>query len=148
MFLPRTALICSPSADDREYLSIALTQLGIEAICAASVEEGIALADPDHLLLVLLDIEAHANWDVALKEFQYSAPGVPVVICARLPDTVVWLDALEAGAFDFVCRPFSGRELQWVLENALRSHSSHHLESLRKGVSREGPPALALAAHG
>ena len=144
MFPPRTALVCSPSADDRERLSIALTQLGIEALCAASVEEGMALADTGRLLLILLDIEAHAKWDVALQAFQYSAPGVPVVICARLPDTMVWLDALDAGAFDVVCRPFSERELRWVLENALKSRS---LESLRKGVSSEELPALALRAH-
>jgi DNA-binding NtrC family response regulator len=144
MFRPRAALICSPSADDRECLSVALNQLGIEAVCAASVEEGVALADADRILLILLDIEAHAKWEVALQEFQYSAPEVPVIICARLPDTMIWLDALETGAFDVVCRPFSERELRWVLENALKFHS---LESLRKGVSSEGRPALALSAH-
>ena len=144
MFPPPAALVCSPSADDRECLSTVLTQLGVETICAASFEEGLALADADRLLLVLLDIEAHTKWEVALKEFQYSVPGVPVVICARLPDTMVWLDALEAGAFDFVCRPFSGPELRWILESALKSHP---LESLRKAVSSEGRPALALSAH-
>ena len=48
-----------------------------------------------------------------------------------------WIDALEAGAFDFVCKTFSRTELPWILENTLRSHVQRQgARSVGSGTSR------------
>ncbi len=40
-----------------------------------------------------------------------------VVVVGRLGDTERWLDALEAGAFDYCAPPLDGDQLLWVLES-------------------------------
>lgn len=40
-----------------------------------------------------------------------------VVVVGRLGDTERWLDALEAGAFDYCAPPLDADQLLWVLES-------------------------------
>ena len=39
----------------------------------------------------------------------------PVVVVSRLPETEDWLDALEAGAADYLAAPFEIIQLRWLL---------------------------------
>lgn len=41
-----------------------------------------------------------------------------VVVIARLPETNSWLDALEAGAFDYCAAPLETVQIRWLLESA------------------------------
>jgi DNA-binding NtrC family response regulator len=45
---------------------------------------------------------------------------VPVVVASRVPNTARWLDALDAGAWDYCGAPFEPRLLRHILENALK----------------------------
>jgi FixJ family two-component response regulator len=49
-----------------------------------------------------------------------SAPA-PVVVVSRLPDYDSWIDALEAGAADYIAAPFEEIQLRWLLETHLRA---------------------------
>ncbi|MCS6952644.1 MAG: hypothetical protein RMK57_13865 [Bryobacterales bacterium] len=53
-----------------------------------------------------------------------------VVVISRLPDTNDWLDALEAGVFDYCAAPFEAAQLRWLLESArLRRRGAPSLTS-------------------
>jgi DNA-binding response OmpR family regulator len=54
-----------------------------------------------------------------LQEIRGAAPGLPVVVVTRVPETSDWLDALEAGATDYCSAPFEPRHLSWLLETAV-----------------------------
>lgn len=41
-----------------------------------------------------------------------------VVVIARLPETNAWLDALEAGAFDYCAAPLETVQIRWLVESA------------------------------
>jgi DNA-binding NtrC family response regulator len=43
---------------------------------------------------------------------------IPVIVVTRNPETREWLDAMEAGAFDYCSAPFEPRQLQWILDSA------------------------------
>jgi DNA-binding NtrC family response regulator len=45
---------------------------------------------------------------------------VPVVVATRLPDAIYWLDALDAGAWDYCTAPFEPALVRRILENALK----------------------------
>jgi DNA-binding NtrC family response regulator len=45
---------------------------------------------------------------------------VLVVVASRVPDTARWLDALDAGAWDYCGAPFEPRLLRHILENAVK----------------------------
>lgn len=44
----------------------------------------------------------------------------PVVVVSRLPEIEGWLDALEAGAADYLAAPFEALQLRWLLETHTR----------------------------
>lgn len=45
---------------------------------------------------------------------------VPVVVVSRLPHASEWLDAMDAGAADYLAPPFDGQQLRWILESNCR----------------------------
>jgi len=51
-------------------------------------------------------------------------PDLPVVVVSRVPETAEWLDAIEAGASDYCAAPFEAAHIQWILDSALKHHSS------------------------
>jgi DNA-binding NtrC family response regulator len=54
-------------------------------------------------------------------------PALPVVIVSRVPEVPDWLDAIEAGASDYCAAPFETSHIQWILDSALKHHSSSAL---------------------
>ncbi len=115
------ALLCSASTDDYADLYAALEGIGVEVIRAADPAETRDLARLDCFALIVVDLDDDTQWPLTLRSLRQQAPGAALVAYSRLPDEHLWIDALEAGAFDFVGKPFHGRDLQWILENALKS---------------------------
>lgn len=44
------------------------------------------------------------------------AAGRPVIAVSRIPETSLWLDALEAGAADYYAAPFENLHIRWMLD--------------------------------
>lgn len=44
---------------------------------------------------------------------------VPVVVASRIPEVDTWLDALDAGAYDYCAAPFEPRLVGQIVNNAL-----------------------------
>jgi DNA-binding response OmpR family regulator len=51
-------------------------------------------------------------------------PVRPFVVVSRIPETMAWLDALEAGADDYCSLPIEERQIHWLIEAALLRHRS------------------------
>ena len=49
-------------------------------------------------------------------------PALPFVVVTPIPETMAWLDALEAGATDYCSSPFESRQIHWLMESALPKH--------------------------
>ena len=45
---------------------------------------------------------------------------VPVVVVSRLPETGDWLDAMDAGAWDYCAPPFEPKLVQSIISNTLQ----------------------------
>lgn len=56
-----------------------------------------------------------------LKEIleRASAQRLPVVVVTRDPDPREWIDAMDAGAADYVAAPFHRDQIEWVLQSSL-----------------------------
>lgn len=118
-----TALLCSPSAADSRELSSVLRSLRVRAVSATDTAEAIERARDNRFTLILLDLDGDERWESTLRQFRSCAPAAGVLVYSGLCGGPQWLDALDAGAFDFVCKPFRWSELRWILENALKAHS-------------------------
>ena len=56
----------------------------------------------------------------ALQDARSRFPGIPIVVVSLLPQTVDWLNALEAGAADYCAPPFEPVHLRWLLDGHRR----------------------------
>lgn len=59
-----------------------------------------------------------------LKPVLHQAGGRPVIAVSRLPETTLWLDALEAGATDYYAPPFEGHHIGLMLDRHCRRSSA------------------------
>ncbi|MBS1827381.1 MAG: hypothetical protein JST93_18845 [Acidobacteria bacterium] len=48
-----------------------------------------------------------------------SAQRLPVVVVTQYPDAREWIDAMDAGATDYVSVPFHRDQIEWVLQSSL-----------------------------
>jgi DNA-binding response OmpR family regulator len=65
-----------------------------------------------------------ASLERVLRAVKQSRRDVPVVVVSPEADVNAWLNALEAGASDYLPAPFQPAELQWVRESQLASRKA------------------------
>lgn len=133
------ALLCAPDADDGGLVSTVLEGMGIVVVSARSHGAALELANTRCFALILLDLDCDPSWKATLEALRDHAPDTPVVVFSRLPDERMWIDALEAGAFDLACKPFSTADLLWILENACKQQARNpaHRPTSRRAAAGE-----------
>ena len=57
-----------------------------------------------------------------LRGIRQARPALPFIVVTRIPDTIEWLDALEAGATDCCSAPLELSQVSWFMEPVL-----HHV---------------------
>jgi two-component system KDP operon response regulator KdpE len=103
-------------------LRVALGAKGHEVIVASNAQEGlsqVALAQPD-VLIVDLGLPDIDGLDVVRRTRSFSAVPIIVLSATALEDRKV--AALDAGANDYVTKPFGMAELEARVRTALRYH--------------------------
>ena len=60
-----------------------------------------------------------------LKQIRQLQPSAPVIVLSRLGDATKWIDAIEAGAADFMAEPYSLRQVAGVIEAATVRCKAH-----------------------
>jgi two-component system chemotaxis response regulator CheY len=119
--MPRRVLIADDAAFMREMLRDVLVSGGYE-VCAEATDGADAVAkfrehSPD---LVTLDIVMPRKSGLeALKEIRQLDPGARIVMCSALGQEALVMDALQAGAADFVVKPFKPDQVLEVAARAL-----------------------------
>lgn len=124
--MARRVLIADDAAFMREMLRDILTQAGFE-VCAEAADGNEAVAsfeehDPD---LVTLDIVMPRKSGLdALRDIISRDAGACVVMCSALGQEALVMEALEAGAKDFVVKPFKADHVIEVIQKALDKAAS------------------------
>jgi two-component system response regulator PilR (NtrC family) len=113
-------LIVDDEASLRDFLSIVFEEEGWRVETAGSLSESrIALArnEPD---LVLCDLMLPDGSGIdLLREIKASSPSVAVVMITAHTSTKSAVEALKAGAFDYIAKPFDIDELKIIVHNAV-----------------------------
>jgi DNA-binding response OmpR family regulator len=121
-----TVLIADDDADHRELLGIALHRLGHDVIEATDTDTAMRAADAGGLDAILLDVRMPGESGIELCRLLREHPGtatVPIMfVSADVNDNRI-LAALQAGADDYLTKPFHRAELGTRLENLLRARS-------------------------
>lgn len=104
----------------RRALGLALNDLGFDVVEAESGEEALRCLDEVVIDLVLLDLMLPGIGGLTLCELLRSRGDMPIIIVTARTDTPDVIAGLEAGADDFVTKPFVASELAARIRALLR----------------------------
>jgi two-component system, OmpR family, response regulator MtrA len=146
-------LVVDDDAALAEMLSIVLRNEGFDPVWCAHGDKALGAfkdAKPD---LVLLDLMLPGRDGVDVCRDIRAESGVPIVMLTAKTDTIDVVEGLEAGADDYVAKPFKAKELVARIKTRLRrtpSADETDAETLRIGdlaisvdghsVKRDGNP--------
>ncbi|WP_457673245.1 sigma-54-dependent transcriptional regulator [Thiolapillus sp.] len=118
-----TALIVDDEPDIRELLELTLLRMNIDTVCAANLAEAReALTSRDfHLCLADMRLPDGDGIDL-VREIHDRYPGTPVAMITAHGNMETAIEALKAGAFDFVSKPVDLPVLRNLVSTALKLH--------------------------
>ena len=117
---PRNALVVDDERDIRELLVLTLGRMGLRVDTAADVASGKAQLAANHYDLCLTDMRLPDGSGLDLiAHINHRYPEVPVAMITAYGNVEAAVDALKAGAFDFVTKPVDLAVLRRLVQNAL-----------------------------
>jgi two-component system KDP operon response regulator KdpE len=116
----RRVLICDDELHILRALKVVLREAGFDPVATANVQEALDAASirpPDAAIIDLMLPDGHGV-DIVRALREWSA--MPIIVLSALGEEDDKVQALEAGADDYVTKPFGARELVARLNAALR----------------------------
>jgi DNA-binding response OmpR family regulator len=116
----KTVLAVDDEPKILELLKSYLEMNGFTALCAKNGREGMALFEQNPVSLILLDLMLpdFSGEEFCKKIRQVS--DVPVIMITAKVDEASIIRGLNIGADDYVCKPFSPRQLMARVQSVLR----------------------------
>lgn len=117
----KTVLIIDDEPDIRELLEITLIRMGLDTQSASDVREAKALLAEQDFELVLTDMNLPDGNGIELVAYiQAQFPSVPVAMITAYGSVETAINALKAGAFDFISKPVDLTQLRDIVASALK----------------------------
>ncbi len=119
-----------------QLLSMHLEDLGHEPVAAPDLSGARRWLQKTTVDAVLLDQQLPDGYGMELlREIKAESDAPPVIMVTGVSDNALVIEAMKAGAYDFVRKPMDELELDTTLNNALRSHRlSRKVKAIRMSV--------------
>jgi DNA-binding response OmpR family regulator len=141
----KSLLIVDDDADLRGALVEQLQAEGFTAMEAGDATEGVRQAQAARPDLVLLDIDLpDMNGREACRQMRQAGVAAPVIMLTAASSDADTIDGLEAGANDYVTKPFKFAVLLARIRAQLRSHEQSEGAVFRLGSYEFRPAAKVL----
>jgi DNA-binding NtrC family response regulator len=115
-----TILVIDDEKSLVDLLTVVFKNEGYAVKQAQSAEQGLAVLDNDEVDLVITDIKLPGSDGMEiLRRVRAKRPDVPVVMITAYGSVQQAVDALKAGALDYVVKPFDVEELKIVVGRGL-----------------------------
>ncbi len=115
------ALIIDDEPDIRELLEITLARMDIDSHSAGSVKEALQRLAADRYQLCLVDMRLPDGSGIdVVRHVAANMPDTPIAVITAHGNMQTAVEALKAGAFDFVSKPVDLPVLRRLVETALR----------------------------
>jgi two-component system, NtrC family, response regulator PilR len=136
-------LVVDDEADIRELLGMTLSRMGLEAHCAASTSEAMALLDKNSYDLCLTDMRLPDGDGLAVVEYvNKHHPTTPVAVITAHGSTENAVAALKAGAFDYLAKPVSLAQLRTLVRSALKLPLANQRRAQEEEAASSNSPLL------
>jgi two-component system response regulator AtoC len=132
-------LVVDDDRSIRTYLSHFLSSRGYAADCLESGEQAIAyLAAGNTPAVVILDIIIPGMDGLeVLSRIKKTDPALPVIILSALGQIKTVVDAMKAGASDYLVKPFEDQELELAIGNVLEKQKlQDEVKNLRRQLDQ------------
>ncbi|MEP4487274.1 sigma-54-dependent transcriptional regulator [Marinobacter alexandrii] len=143
----QTVLIVDDEPDIRELLDITLSRMGLNTYSAENLANARALFDERHPNLCLTDMRLPDGNGISLVEYiQAENPDVPVAMITAHGSVETAIEALKAGAFDFISKPIELESLRNIVTAALQleGDSSETVRAVDNQLIGSAPAISAL----
>ena len=118
-----TVLLVDDEPDILQLLEITLTRMGIDSLCAATIEEARQALRTHEVSCCLTDMKLPDGNGLTLIEFcQKHYPEIPIAMITAHGSIETAILALKAGAFDFLTKPINLERLRDLVRHATRYH--------------------------
>jgi len=122
----------------RSSLRLLLKSYGLEAQPCASAEEFLASHDADRPGCMVLDVRMPGMSGIELQQ-QLNARGatIPIVFITGHGDVPMAVEAMQAGAFDFLQKPFSDNDLIARVQRAIEHNATQRARLHTRNDTRD-----------
>ena len=119
--MKRTILVVDDEQNMRSLMRMVLEDAGYAVLTATNGEEGLGhLNDPD-LDVILSDLKMPGmGGEAFVARCQEERPEVPVVVVTAYGSIRSAVESIQAGAHDYLTKPFEPEELQLAVKNAVK----------------------------
>ncbi len=134
-----TILIIEDEAKMRRLLELNLGEDGFKTLSAGDAETGLKLlaAEPVHLVLTDLKLPGMNGLEF-LQTAKQQNPLLPIVVMTAFGSVETAVEAMKAGASDYVLKPFSLAEMRMVVHKELdNSRLREENRSLREALGQK-----------
>ncbi|MCK5202292.1 MAG: sigma-54-dependent Fis family transcriptional regulator, partial [Desulfobacterales bacterium] len=116
-------LVVDDEASHRKMIEAVLSDEGYEIKQADDGQAAIDAVENGFFDLILLDIRMRKVGGIeALNRITEISPGIPIIIMTAYASVDTAVDALKAGAYDYLTKPLDIEELKILVQKALRFH--------------------------
>ena len=147
-------ILVEDDEDLREAIAVTLRMKGIDFVTHQRAETVVPLLRPDLKTVLVTDYRLPGMTGLELlKIAQKECPDLPVVVMTAFADTKLAVEALKAGARDFLIKPFVPQQLIEIISRyrALPSSTTNadaaqveHSEPVKTEISSEEPRIIAV----
>ena len=129
----QTVLIIDDEPDIRELLEITLLRMGLDTVTAGNVEGALEKIEQYQPNLCLTDMKLpDGNGIDIVRYIQKNYPHIPIAVITAFGSMDTAVEALKAGAYDFVSKPVDLPKLRELIQTALKLSGSKHAKHTAK----------------
>lgn len=139
----QTVLIIDDEPDIRELLEITLLRMGLDTVTAGDVETAIQQIERYAPNLCLTDMKLPDGTGIdVVRYLQKHHPHIPVAVITAFGSMDTAVEALKAGAYDFVSKPVELPKLRELIQTALK------LSAGKQGIPHNAAAETSDNLHG
>lgn len=132
-------LVIDDEPDIRELLELTLLRMGLDTATAGTVKEALLQIQNFHPDLCLTDMKLPdgTGFDI-VRYIQREYPDIPVAVITAFGSMEAAVEALKAGAYDFVSKPVDLKKLRDLVHTALKLSESNSSPATVTGSNTQG----------
>jgi two-component system, NtrC family, response regulator AtoC len=119
--MQRSVLVVDDERNMRMVMELALSDAGYRVITAECAEDALPLIHDPDLDVILSDLKMPGMpGDEFIRQSRQLRPDVPVIVVTAFGSIRSAIKCIQAGASNYLTKPFEPEELQFSVENAIR----------------------------